>query len=148
MSAVRIAAPTASADRRNSPRKRLDKAATLQIGKAGTIDVVVGDLTREGCRIEADAILPPGSRVKVGLCNMSPVAGRLVWRNRNHYGCAFDSPLPSGAITAAHLPRDRVNGTGTRSVKSSGLTTIALVGAAATLPWAALAVIFPLLGAR
>ena len=64
-------------------------------------DAAIIDLTRDGCRIATASPLLPHDRVAIGIARVGRVEARVVWREPAAYGCAFDQPLPPGAVTAA-----------------------------------------------
>lgn len=140
-------------NRRSDQRTEINRSAVLRFG-GGAYDILVADLTREGCRITTSLDLEPGSLVTLGFAGIGHTVGRVVWRDGQSFGCLFEADLPSGAVTAATLNNvDRLHGlvsvstpVGPQDVKwSRGRQLTLIVGSSAVL-WAAiiagLAVIF------
>ena len=88
----------ASADRRASIRAKVMRRAVLRWGDH-VEDIAIADLTREGCRIGSASEFPPFAQVSIGIAGIGHTPAQLVWRSRDGYGCAFDAPLPPGAVT-------------------------------------------------
>ena len=89
-------------ERRTSTRVEIRRPAVLRFG-GETFEVALENLTRDGCRIACTEDLPPFADVSIGLAGVGHAPGRLVWRSATSYGCAFDTALPPGAVTAATL---------------------------------------------
>lgn len=134
-----------SDDRRVQARTTIDRPAVLRIGDH-VEEVEVNDLTRDGCRITASIDLEPLTRVSIGLAGVGHTPARLIWRSATHYGCAFDRPLPTGAVTASklnnvarldgiELPRTVISH---EEVKYSYRARVAIVGGLSGLLWAAI----------
>lgn len=98
---ARKIAPDA-AERRATSRPDLGRPGTIRIGAGEPIDIMLGNLTRDGCRIETGAELTPGVDVQVGLAHVGLIPGRIVWQSQKEYGCRFDVSLAPGIITAAY----------------------------------------------
>jgi hypothetical protein len=86
---------------RRGERPAYGRTGTLRIGDNAASEVIVQDLSREGCRIETDAPVTPSMRVLIGLPGVGIVGARVIWHSSKGYGCLFDDPLPPGSITAA-----------------------------------------------
>jgi hypothetical protein len=100
-----------SGERRGQHRGALGRTGVLRLldtSVAPATEVVIADLTRDGCRIETEATLRSGVAVEIGIPNVGRVTGRLVWHSKRGYGCAFSKRLPSGAVTAAFGPSNVV----------------------------------------
>ena len=92
------------ADRRHTARPGYGRAGTLRIADAPPSEVVVDDLSRDGCRIQTALPLKPDMAVAIGVAGVGIIAARVVWHGPEGYGCAFDNRLPAGSITAAFSP--------------------------------------------
>jgi hypothetical protein len=88
-------------ERRAAVRVELGRRGTLRLGDGAPLDVLISDLTRDGCRIETDAALEPGLAVQIGIAHLGLTPGRIVRRSTSGYGCRFDVPLDAGAVTLA-----------------------------------------------
>lgn len=91
-------------DRRLGERTPLDRPGTLRVASAAPVDVILRDLTRDGCCIETDVELSPDMLVAIGVPGVGISEARVVWRGARGYGCAFARSLPPGSITAAFSP--------------------------------------------
>ncbi|APX66062.1 PilZ domain-containing protein [Sphingomonas sp. gentR] len=132
------------AEYRSEERIPLDRRGVLRIGgDPHPHDVVVLDLTREGCRIETDLPVVHGATIEIGLANIGRVQATAVWQSIGNLGCLFDRPLPPGAVTAAQGPTnilsftaDPVPAAETRTVhKLTTRTRLAILGGACVLSW-------------
>lgn len=93
------AAVPASDDRRARDRLAVDRRAVLRFG--GTVEqIVLEDMTAGGCRFFCEADLPLAAAVSIGIAGVGHTPARLAWRSGASYGCAFDRPLPAGAVTS------------------------------------------------
>lgn len=88
-------------DRRIEDRVPVERTGTLRIAEHPPEAIMVADLTRDGCRIDAPVPLAPGTVVGVGIAGVGVVEAEVRWRNGSMHGCAFAEPLRSGAVTAA-----------------------------------------------
>lgn len=65
------------------------RTATGRVG-----DVVITDLTSEGCCIFAKAVpLSSGLQVRITPANFQPLAGVVRWASRGYAGIQFEMPL-------------------------------------------------------
>jgi len=95
-----LAAVPVSAERRSRARLAVERMAVLRF-EGGAEDIVLEDLTRGGCRFRCARELPLLAAVSVGIAGVGHTPARLVWTSGQSYGCAFDRPLPEGAVAAA-----------------------------------------------
>lgn len=91
-------------DRRAVDRTDLGRPGTLRIGDVAPTEIVVADLTRDGCRISTEVALSARDIVSIGLPGVGIVTAQIIWYGPSGYGCEFVTQLPSGAVTAAFLP--------------------------------------------
>jgi transcriptional regulator with XRE-family HTH domain len=66
-------------------------------------DVLVRNLSATGLLIETAAELQVGDELEVDLPETPRALAKVVWAGDGLFGCAFDSPLPHSAISAAQL---------------------------------------------
>ncbi|HTG37598.1 MAG TPA: hypothetical protein VL973_02180 [Sphingomonas sp.] len=87
---------------RETERMVLGRRGVLRIGNCPPpIDVLILDLTREGCRLQGNADVSSRMRVEVGIANVGCIPATVLWCEASYFGCAFDLPLPPGSVTAA-----------------------------------------------
>ena len=92
-------APPASDDRRSRDRLAVDRRAVLRL--EGRVEaILLEDLTAGGCRFLCDADLPLAAAISIGIAGVGHTPAHVVWRSGASYGCAFDRPLPAGAVTS------------------------------------------------
>lgn len=140
MTTRQAASAETAADRRLEPRPSLGRQGTLRTADGARFDIVVSDLTRDGCRLHTDAALTPGAIVNVGLAHIGLTPAQIVWHGSAGYGCRFDQALPRGAVSAAFGTsnvRLLDNAALPPSTKASPRTALALVVGAATAGWMA-----------
>ncbi|KQM58885.1 MULTISPECIES: PilZ domain-containing protein [unclassified Sphingomonas] len=88
-------------DRRAEDRMTVERTGTLRLAENPPEAIIVADLTRDGCRIDAPVPLAPGTMIGVGIAGVGTVQAEVRWRKGSIHGCAFAEPLRSGAVTAA-----------------------------------------------
>jgi len=88
------------ASRRGSPRLKLRLDSSLS--GSGT-EVVIHDLSSDGILVETGASLRKGARLEVHLPEVGATQAKVVWNSGEYYGCQFDTPIPTGALSAALL---------------------------------------------
>lgn len=136
-----------NAERRRAPRVDFGRPGTVRIGDDLPVEALVSDLTREGCRLVVDAALAPGQEVQVGIAHLGLIAGQVVWQGTYGYGCKFNVPLASGAVTRASGPSNVTTLPGIMSdtshlsapVKMGPRTQLAVIVGASILGWGVLA---------
>lgn len=97
----RIDVAEPAADRRGFERTMLRRPGTLRVTDAPVESIQIADLTRDGCRIEAGVDLDLWQAVTIGIPGVGQHVVRIMWSRDGQYGCVFERPLPSGAVTAA-----------------------------------------------
>lgn len=92
-------------DNREVERGLLSRRGVLRVGEdVQASDVLVLDLTRDGCGIQCSAPVKPGTRIEIGIANVGRISGTVLWHGPDSFGCMFDRPLPAGSVTAAFGP--------------------------------------------
>ncbi|WP_242138438.1 MULTISPECIES: PilZ domain-containing protein [unclassified Sphingomonas] len=86
---------------RQAPRRPIHAGATVRDDRARPIDAEVVDLSTTGCLIVVDGVVAVPSDISIGIAGIGRVSARIVRRNGQRYGCAFDQPLSEGAVLAA-----------------------------------------------
>ena len=117
-------------ERRASPRTPFGRSALLHFGEQSE-QVIICDLTREGCRIETEVELDANAAVSIGIPGVGPTPGRIIWMSERGFGCAFERPLQPGAITAAFSR----NPTSSGPWKVGARTRVGIVVGAITASW-------------
>lgn len=121
--------------RRRQARRRLRLNVPSRIEGAEDQQVIVHDISANGLLIESRTQLDPGEPITVELPEAPASLSRVVWRSGNYYGCEFDKPIPSAAISAALLqsPIERPQA---RAIAEQGAAaaTAAAVSAAQAMP--------------
>jgi len=135
-------------DDRSEERTLLQRRGVLRIdGDVRPYDVVVLDLTREGCRIETNLPIAEGTGIEIGLANIGRVRATAVWQGVEGLGCVFDRPLPSGAITAAQGPTNVLSFSGEEMASQQAMgpyklrarTRMMILGGSCLLSWGVIA---------
>lgn len=93
---------TTHVDARDTERMAFGRRGVLRIDDhLPPSEVLILDLTREGCGIQGNADVSPGMQVEVGIANVGRVPATVLWCEAGHFGCVFDAPLLPGSVTAA-----------------------------------------------
>jgi hypothetical protein len=95
-------------DERGAVRFEVDQASTVRGMDGRPIDVVVEDFSRSGFRFGADAELPPGTLLSVGLSGAGAREAKVIWRDGPRHGCEFLMPLPRRELEAAFRGQEAV----------------------------------------
>lgn len=89
-----------SAERRDAQRVPVGSAATAR-RQSVPIDVVILDLSRDGCLIETDAALREGMKISLGIGGIPLRQADVVRRAGGQYGCRFRVPLTADEVNRA-----------------------------------------------
>lgn len=93
---------------RRSERLSVRMTASLREQSFSKFDVLVSDLSMDGFRCETHYRLQPDAIVWLTIPGFAPLESRVVWANRNSYGCAFTQPLHVAVLEhVARLHPDR-----------------------------------------
>jgi hypothetical protein len=85
---------TLAADEQRQSRRRLvNFAASLNEEGTSSSSVQVSDVSEGGCRLHVDIPLEPGSETWLKLPGLEARRVRIVWSDGHHIGCEFDRPL-------------------------------------------------------
>jgi PilZ domain len=88
----------AKGDLRRSTRR------SLRLGlAAGTDSVTIHDLSLTGALIETSAAMLVGASFEFELPHAGAVQAVVVWNSGEFYGCEFERPISSAALSAALL---------------------------------------------
>lgn len=89
-------------DGRRRVRRRVEFDARI-LAAPGPADVLIHNISESGLMLECAAELALGDAIDVDLPQAGSCQAIVVWRNDGLYGCRFDTPLSSAAISAALL---------------------------------------------
>jgi hypothetical protein len=88
----------AKGDQRRSARR------SLRLGvAAGTDTVTIHDLSLTGALVETSAAMLVGATFEFDLPHAGEIQATVVWNSGEFYGCQFDQPISSAALSAALL---------------------------------------------
>jgi hypothetical protein len=88
-------------ERRGTERTAVQRPGTLRLADAPAIAIRIADLHRDGCQIDTTVTLEPWQAITIGIPGVGQHDARVMWSRDGTHGCAFERPLPSGAVTAA-----------------------------------------------
>lgn len=78
---------------------------------AGTdIKVVIHNISLSGMLIECDAVLAADDKIEVDLPHAGAVTTNIIWVSGKLFGCEFETPISSAALSAAQLQSAVVGG--------------------------------------
>ena len=92
---------TGKAERRTSRRRKL--RLEVAQGAAAEARVVIHDLSEQGMLLESDAALMVGERLELIIPEAGSATAAIVWSSGHYFGCRFEMPLASAAVSAALL---------------------------------------------
>ena len=107
-------------------RKRRTARRTLHLNahgahSAGTdIKVVIHNISLTGMLIECDALLAVDDKIEVDLPHAGAVATNILWVSGKLFGCEFETPISSAALSAAQLQSAVVGGDADKVLAGSG----------------------------
>lgn len=88
------------------PRRLLRLEAVGVTGEGDSARVLVHNISASGLLLESAVPLVPGERIDVELPHVGPTAARIVWASGGFFGCQFDAPISTAALSAAQLRSD------------------------------------------
>ena len=94
-------------DRRRAWRRPVLIQARKKEGGKPPVEVVVTDLTPEGCRIEGEFEVAEGAEVWLAIPGIAPRRARIAWALGGAAGCAFVFPVLGMVVddVAGAVPR-------------------------------------------
>ena len=78
---------------KRAPRVDTNFEASLTDSDGGKIPVVVTDLSREGCRLEADGSLTIGEHIQLEVPKYGTFPAQIRWAMGNEAGAVFLEPI-------------------------------------------------------
>jgi len=88
-------------ERRSSPRRKLRLEAESEASPESR--VVIHDLSERGMLIESDAALAVGDKLDLVIPEAGSAKASIIWSSGRYFGCRFEKPLASAAVSAALL---------------------------------------------
>ena len=76
-----------------APRVATKYDAALTDADGGKIDVIVTDISREGCRLETDGSLEVGEKIEIKVDRYGSFAAQIQWIAGKQAGVRFLDPL-------------------------------------------------------
>ena len=89
-----------SGNRRYAARRSVRIATTLRSPSA---DAMIHDLSNTGMLLETAEEVSANQLLLVEIPNFRPVTATVVWNSGRFFGCKFDQPIPSAALSGAFL---------------------------------------------
>lgn len=88
-------------ERRSSRRRKL----RLEVGPAASPNsrVVVHDLSERGMLLESAAAVGVGETLDLVIPEAGSAKATIIWNSGHYFGCRFEKPLTSAAVSAALL---------------------------------------------
>ena len=93
-------------EQRRAQRRSVDVKAKMRQAGSTPFDVELVDLSTAGFRTETGVMLSPGSRVWLTLPTFEALEATVAWRDHQHCGCCFSTPLHL-AVLDHIVKRDR-----------------------------------------
>ena len=90
-------------NRRYSDRRLLKLQVAGVLADGPGVDVFIHDLSLSGLLIETWANLAVGTQIEVDLPEAGKTIARVAWSTGHYFGCQFNSPIPTAALSAAIL---------------------------------------------
>lgn len=88
------------------PRKTLRLESRGETAEGSEAPVTVHNISATGLLLETDAPLEAGEGLAIDLPLAGLTPARVIWSSGGLHGCAFDSPISSGVLSAAQLRSD------------------------------------------
>lgn len=83
---------------KRSPRVDVSFDASLTDSDGGTLEVIVTDISREGCRLETDGSLKIGEKIELHVDRYGIFPAQIRWALGNEAGAVF--------LTSVSLPEE------------------------------------------
>jgi PilZ domain len=90
-------------ERRGSRRRKLRLEAEGAAALSGGTQVVIHDLSEDGMLLESSVALRTGERLDLLIPEAGSAGATIVWSSGRFFGCKFERPLPTAAVSAALL---------------------------------------------
>lgn len=100
--AARLEETTRLSGKARQARRRLFLQASGATA-AGAFDVLVHNISASGLLLESPLTLTIGDRIEIDLPEAQATGAQVIWTSGNLFGCEFDAPIASAALSAAQL---------------------------------------------
>lgn len=100
---ARLDSSPKSGERRGSRRRKLRLEAEGATALSGGTQVVIHDLSEEGMLLESSVSLRAGERLDLLIPEAGSAAATIAWSSGRFFGCKFERPLSTAAVSAALL---------------------------------------------
>ena len=80
-------------EKRHEDRYSVQVRASLCDGDSQSHDVVVTNLSADGCSFTTSCEMPVGAQVRVAMGRIQAVAAQVQWRDGARHGLKFEQPL-------------------------------------------------------
>lgn len=94
------------AGKARDPRRMLRLEALGLTAGGDSARVLVHNISANGLLLESEVSLEPGERIDIDLPHAGPTSARIMWTSGSFFGCQFDAPISSAALSAAQLRSD------------------------------------------
>lgn len=92
-----------AAGKPRAPRRKLHFEARGALGSGNSTNVLVHNLSPTGLLLESQVELSVGEKIGIDLPHVGDTAAKVIWASGKLFGCQFDSPISSAALSAAQL---------------------------------------------
>ena len=90
-------------DGRSQARRKLRLLTEARSARSGAVGVLILDISTTGLLVQADLPLEQDETIEIELPGTGSHEARIVWSGDKFFGCAFEAPIPSAAVSAALL---------------------------------------------
>ena len=94
---------SASAGIRSAERRQLYLETSGGLPGGAVANVAIHNISAGGMLIETDLDLVPGLEIQVDLPHEPSVPAEIVWSSGRYFGCRFNRPIGSAALSAVQL---------------------------------------------
>lgn len=92
-----------AAGRPRAPRRKLHFEARGALGSGSSTNVLVHNLSPTGLLLESQVDLSVGEKIEIDLPHAGATPAKVIWASGKLFGCQFESPITSAALSAAQL---------------------------------------------
>lgn len=91
--AAQLAVIPRDQESRQTRRRLVNFAASLQGEEASSIEVFLTDVSEKGCRARVGHEIEPGTSLVIKLPGLEAVRARAVWSRNGEVGCSFEDEI-------------------------------------------------------
>lgn len=103
----------ADPNKARAPRRMLRLEAQGVTAAGDPASVLVHNISANGLLLESEVPLASGERIDIALPHAGPTSARVIWTSGSFFGCQFDTPISTGALSATQLRSEVSEGTQT-----------------------------------